>query len=447
MNKPEDMNEILAAKPYPPSMVGWTTVFLLQLFFILALVDRQILALLARSIQHDLGISDVELGFLQGFGFSLFFGSTGLLIGWLLDRFARRLIIFFGVFFWSLSCAAGGFASNYASMFLSRLGVGVGEATLVPGTYSMVRDLFPPNRIASAIGVFTTGGGLGICLSYALGGNLAVWLADKHGIFAPLAAHFHPWQSEFLICGLPGMFLAFGIFLIREPQRRESIKATSAFLPPIVALFRRHPRLLTCHLLGFSFAYTCVVAVLSWTPIFMGRRFGWDTAAIGNSLAFAFGIMPPIGSLIAGFTADRLFSAGIKDIFFRAMIVSLGLGMAASIVGYLSPSPWMFLGLISIMGTTVGSASALAATSLQTIAPSGLTARMTTIYLFIQTLLGYGGGPLVVGTITDHVLHDRAMVGISIAATVAMGGTVSIIFLVGAMKPFRALVAQKGLAA
>ncbi len=107
----------------------------------------------------------------------------------------------------------------------------------------------------------------------------------------------------------------------------------------------------------------------------------------------------------------------------------------------------MFLGLISIMGTTVGSASALAATSLQTIAPSGLTARMTTIYLFIQTLLGYGGGPLVVGTITDHVLHDRAMVGISIAATVAMGGTVSIIFLVGAMKPFRALVAQKGLAA
>lgn len=427
---------------YPSSIKGWFSVGILLLFYVLSLLDRQILPLLAISVQKDLALSDVQLGLIQGFAFALFYASAGLMMGWAIDHYSRRLVIFLGVFFWSLSCSSGGLASGFGTLFLSRLGVGIGEAALTPGAFSIFRDIFPPNRLATAIGIFTTGAGFGYGVSYIFGGQIVAVLSDPHTILAPLMAHFRLWQAAFVLAGLPGLVLAFLIFLMPEPRRRPSVMATGAIVAPLVQCFRKNPVLLPCHMLGFSFTFMYFGAVTVWTPVYLARHFGWTPMEIGSSLAVCFGVMLAVGSLTTGLVADRLFAAGMRDVFFRAMIVVLIVGVLAVIGAFSASSPKVFLVLLAIFGFTIGTASPFAGTALQLIAPSGLGGRLTAVYLFLQNLIGLGCGPLVVGIITDHVLHNRAQVGISIAVTASFAGIVSILFLARAMAPFRAAVAN-----
>uniref|UniRef100_UPI002582FF6F MFS transporter n=1 Tax=Blastomonas sp. TaxID=1909299 RepID=UPI002582FF6F len=84
----------------------WWTLIILLTIYALAYLDRQILTLLVDPIRADLGVSDVEMGFLQGLGFTLFFALCGPFVGWTVDRYNRRLIIFTGIVIWSLSTAS-----------------------------------------------------------------------------------------------------------------------------------------------------------------------------------------------------------------------------------------------------------------------------------------------------------------------------------------------------
>ena len=437
------MVEAVATSSYPARTISWVSVFILLLFQILNNLDRQLLSLLAGPIQKDLGLSDVQLGLLQGYAFALFYASAGLLLGWAVDRYSRRVVIFLGVFTWSLSCAGGGLASGFVTLFLCRIGLGAGESTLVPGAWSMLRDLFPPKRLTTALGVFSIGGTLGIGASYAFGGNLMAGLSDPDSILAPLSAHFRPWQSAFIVAGLLGVLLSFLIFLIPEPRRRQSNTAAEPFLTPVIACFRAHPVLLPCHMLGFSLASVCSYAVIAWTPLYLQRRFGWDSMTIGNALSVVLGVIPTIGSLTVSFIVERFFRAGIRDIPFRAMIMCLVVTVPATIGAFLSSSPWEFLAFLSIMTFTVtGAISSLTAVSLQLIAPPALGGRLTAIFLFLVGVIGVGGGPLMVGIITDYVLQDRAQLGKSLVLSVCVAAFLSALFLAKAMAPFRAAIAD-----
>ena len=435
------MSDISNGHSYSSTLKNWTTVGILLFLYVLSLLDRQILPLLAISVQRDLHLSDFQLGALQGLAFALFYASAGLMMGWAIDRYSRRLVIFFGVLFWSVSCSSGGLASSFGALFLSRLGVGLGEAALTPGAFSIFRDIFPPKRLATAIGVFTTGAGFGYGVSYVFGSRIISLLSAPPTFIAPLMTHFRLWQAAFILAGLPGALLAFSILLIPEPPRRQSVMATDTMMAPVMACFRKHPILLPCHMFGFAFAFMYFGAVTVWTPVYLARHFGWTPVAIGNSLAVCFGVMLAIGSLTTGLVADRLFAAGVRDIFFRAMIGVLIIGILAIVGAFSASSPQVFLVLLSIFGFTIGTAGPLAGTSLQLIAPSGLGGRLTAVYLFLQNLIGLGCGPLMVGAVTDHVLHDPARVGTSIAITASFAGIVSLLLLALAMAPFRAAIA------
>lgn len=98
--------------------------------YILSFVDRQILSLMVEPIKQDLGLSDLQVGLLQGLAFALLYAVVGIPIGMLADRISRRRIIAVGVLFWSACTALCGFAGSYAHLFVARMGVGLGEASL-----------------------------------------------------------------------------------------------------------------------------------------------------------------------------------------------------------------------------------------------------------------------------------------------------------------------------
>ncbi len=104
----------------------------LLLAYILSFIDRNILALLVGPIRQDFGIADFQFSLLHGLAFTLFYIFLGLPLGWLADRASRKWIITSGVFFWSIMTCLCGFTKGFGSLFVARIGVGVGEATLSP---------------------------------------------------------------------------------------------------------------------------------------------------------------------------------------------------------------------------------------------------------------------------------------------------------------------------
>ena len=149
------------AEPYPPRGYAWYVVVLLTLAYIISFVDRQILGLLAELIKRDLEISDVQMSWLMGLSFAIFYATLGIPIGWLADRRSRRTIIAVGITIWCAMTAACGLAKGYWQLFLARVGVGVGEATLTPAALSMITDYFPRHQVGRAIGFYTMGISLG----------------------------------------------------------------------------------------------------------------------------------------------------------------------------------------------------------------------------------------------------------------------------------------------
>ena len=146
----------------------------------------------------------------------------GIPFAWLADRGSRRNLIVVSVTFWSVMTALCGLAHNFVTLFLARIGVGVGEAGLSPAAYSMIADSFPAQKRARPLGVYAAGAILGSGLALIIGG--AVVRLGQHGAARRAAGlgELKTWQLAFLIVSVPGPLLALVLLLVREPRRHES---------------------------------------------------------------------------------------------------------------------------------------------------------------------------------------------------------------------------------
>ena len=128
-----------------------------MLCYALSFVDRQILGLLVPFIKADLKINDTLVGLLQGFSFALFYAAMGLPLGRVADSANRRNLISICIAFWSVFTSGCALARSYTTLFLARMGVGIGEAGLNPASFSILSDLFPKERLGAALSVFYIG--------------------------------------------------------------------------------------------------------------------------------------------------------------------------------------------------------------------------------------------------------------------------------------------------
>lgn len=170
------------------------------------------ISLLVDPIRRDLCISDFELSLLQGFAFGVFYPVCGLPLGWLVDRFSRRWIIFGGVTIWTLSTTFCGMTHNYWQLFLARIGVGAEEAALSPAAYSLMADSFPPHRLTTALAVYSLGSLFGTGMAYLMGVLIVGLVAEHESVLLPLIGEVRSWQMVFITIGLPGIFLGLLVF-------------------------------------------------------------------------------------------------------------------------------------------------------------------------------------------------------------------------------------------
>ncbi|WP_162986919.1 MFS transporter [Sphingomonas paeninsulae] len=426
---------------YPNTRVAWTAVGVLLLLYALAFVDRQIISLMVGSVRADLGVSDFQIGLLQGFAFALLYALFGLPLGLAVDRLNRRRVIFVGVIVWAAAATACGLARTFPELLAARLLVGAGEAALAPAAYSMLSDLFPKKRLTLALSIFTIGAQLGASLSLAIGGFIVE--AAKDGVTLPILGAVSAWRFAFLVTGLPGLGLAFLVFLIPEPVRRGAGKFSGTWRELFIFL-RTNIRFFACHFLGFSCIMAMAYARLAWLPTYFQRHFGWPVGQIGLVLAVFGFVTGALALPLTGAIVDRWYSRGIADAHFRFYVYG---GIVATVCGtacFLMPTPTLFFILAGLATIPLGMA-AIAAGAIQIVTPPALRGRMSAIYLLFTGLAALTVGPAIVGVFTDLVFKDDALIHLSLASSnLVLGPIATLAFILG-LAPMRRAVAAANL--
>ena len=203
----------------------WYVVGVLTLAYLISFLDRQILALMVGPIKADLDLTDTQISLLMGVAFSIFYIIVGIPLGRLADRKNRRNIIALGITFWSIMTAACGLAFKFSHLFLARIGVGVGEASLTPSAVSMISDYFSRKDRGRAIATYNMGVSLGTGFAMVLGGAIVTYVAKAPPVDLPIIGILKGWQYVFFLVALPGLFVAVLVMLtVREPPRTERLE-------------------------------------------------------------------------------------------------------------------------------------------------------------------------------------------------------------------------------
>ena len=210
------------AVPIRIGAYAWYALFVLVLVYIINVIDRQILSILAEDIKRDLRLEDAQIGFLYGTAFAVFYALFGIPLGRLADSWYRGRLMAMGLALWSSMTALSGFANSFGMLAVARIGVGIGEASASPAAYSMISDWFPKEKRATALSIYSSGLYIGGALSLPIGGFvLSRWnIAYPDPATAPLG--LVGWQAAFLAVGIPGLLLALWVLSLKEPQRGAS---------------------------------------------------------------------------------------------------------------------------------------------------------------------------------------------------------------------------------
>ena len=407
-----------APRPAPPPAprAAYYGLAVLTVVYSVNFIDRQLLAILQEPIKAELGLSDGQLGLLTGFAFALFYVSAGIPIARWADRANRRNIVALALALWSGMTALCGLAQNYLQLLLARIGVGVGEAGGSPPSHSIISDLFPPERRATALGFYSTGTSIGILFGFLFGG----WLNEYFG-----------WRMAFLVVGLPGVLLALIVrFTLAEPPRGgtetripaprapaddpRAAEHNGAAAPTRAAAGDEPPAsfidALAVLWASRAFRHIALGAGLnafvgysanSWHASYMIRSHGMaGTGELGTWLALIYGLGGAIGVFGGGYLADRLAPRDLRwHVWLPALAGFIALPFLAGV--YLVKAPYAALAMMAVPGMLanvyLGNAIALS----HGIAGARMRAMASATLFFILNIVGLGAGPWAVGALSD----------------------------------------------
>ena len=412
----------------------WLVVAILMVAYVFSFVDRQILNLLVGPIRRDLGISDTQMSLLMGFSFAIFYTILGIPFGRLADSWNRSGLIAGGVVVWSLMTSLCGLASSYWQLFLFRIGVGVGEATLSPAAYSMIADYFPPERRATAISVYSMGIYLGSGIAFLVGGLVIQFAVAQGAVTLPLVGDIRPWQLVFLVLGASGIVFSFAFMLVREPPREDA--GSSVTFGAVVAHLWRNRRTVLCHNLGFAMLAFCSYGTAAWVPSFFIRTFNWKAGDVGIVYGLIVMVFGCAGILFGGWLTDRWLKRGKTDAALRVGI----LASCVAIVGgvYLMASTGTLAAVLMVpavfaLGMPFGAAPA----AIVAIVPNQMRGQTAAVYLFIVNLIGLGVGPTAVALVTDYVFANDLALKWSMLIVGTIANLMAIALLAAGLKPYR----------
>jgi len=367
--------------------------FVLFAINLLNFFDRQLPGSLAEPIRKEFLLSDTALGLL-GTVVTLIYGVVGLPLGRLADKYRRTRIIAAGAAVWSLLTGASGVAHSYFQLVVSRLGVGLGEATFAPAGQSLIGDLFPPQQRARAMGIFMLGLPAGIFLAYVSAGTIGAAFG---------------WRATFWFACIPGLLLAWLALRIPEPMRGAACvpraAAAGALESPYAAVLKL-PTMRWIILSGVFHNFNMYAINTFQTP-FLQRFHEMSLRQASTTSAITLGAVGAIGLLVGGWLADKL-SAKRRD--GRLLLTACSMAIAAPCIFFAVNQPkgsitaFMVLMAIGVTNMFVYYATVYAA--IQDVIEPRLRGTAVAIYFCAMYVLGASFGPLGLGLLSDHFAHQ-----------------------------------------
>lgn len=363
------------------------TLFVLFLINFLNFFDRALPGVVLEPLRKEFGLSDTMSGAL-GTAFILIYAIAGIPLGRLADRIRRGQILGAGVAVWSVFTGMAAWVSSFPGLVISRLGVGIGEASCAPAANSLIGDLYPSHRRARALGLFMLGLPIGSLACFALGG----WLAQQYG-----------WRMPFLLAMVPGLIVAVLAWRLPEPSRgqQETRAATTEGGNPFVKILSIQTFwwiILSGAAINFA-AY----ALNTFLPALLVRVHGLNLAQAGGISSLVLGATGLIGLTLGGVLADKLHQAfprgrllfGAIALLVAAPLLWLGLTQpkgAVTLLTVLLCGGWLlyFLYFVTVYP------------AIQDVVDARLRATAMAVYFFFQYVLGGAVGSLVVGALSDH---------------------------------------------
>ena len=425
---------------WPRPAYAWYVVFVLTVAYTFSFVDRQILSLLVGPIRRDLGLSDTQIGLLQGLAFAVFYSLLGIPIARLADHHSRRGIIAAGVGAWSLMTVACGFARSYPALFAARMGVGVGEAALSPPAFSLLADYFPPHRLSAALGVYAMGIYIGAGLAYILGGAVISFASGIDNIILPLIGPVFTWQMVFFLVGLPGLLVALLLWTVKEPARRglageDSVKKVS-FSAAVDFIFRRW-RTFFPHFFGLSLLSMTGYGGAAWTPEFLIRVHGYGRIEVAYYYGLMVLVLAPVGVAGAGWLAGRMSARGITDATMRIIAVAAVLLVPVGVAAPLQSSLPAMIGLAVPMIVLQAVPFGIGPAALQVITPNRMRAQVSAVYILVINLIGLGLGPFFVAALSQYVFADGMTLGWSLSILHGLAPTAAAVIVFSGLRHYR----------
>lgn len=404
------MNNISQTAPQNSASMraAYISLFVLTIAYSFNFIDRQLIAILQEPIKAELALSDTQLGLLSGFAFALFYVTAGIPIARLADRSNRKNIVAVSVFVWSFMTCICGLAHNYVQLLLARIGVGVGEAGGSPPSHSMISDLFPEEKRATAMGLYSTGVNIGILFGFLLGG----WLNEYFG-----------WRVAFVVVGLPGILLAVGIGVwVKEPIRGAFDKSVSQNEP---ASFSSAMKLLwglkTFRFLALASAMNAfaIYSVSNWTASFMIRFHGMSTGELGSWLAAILGLGGALGVVLGGVAADRLSHID-RRYYLWVPTVAMLVGAPGAYFAFSLGNPYVALSVLFVPGVLLNCYLGNAIATTHSLVAPGMRATSSAILFLVINIIGMGLGPSSIGMASDMLngTYGDASLGVALSTIV-----------------------------
>ncbi len=418
---------ITEAEKADASWYRWYVLGLLTVAAIFSIADRLVLSILLEDIKAEFALSDTQLGLLTGLAFALFYVLAGFPIARLADRSNRKNLVSASLAFYSAMTALCGAAVGFWTLFLARMGVGIGEGGSGPPAVSLLADYFKKKELARAMSIHTWGAVLG-----SGGGLIAGGL---------LAAEFG-WRIAFVLLGLPGIVLGLIVyFTMREPPRGrytpKALDTEQAGLAATLASFTKNKVLVyTC--IAWALVTTIGYAMAIWLAPIMLRNFEMDTANVGLILGLTFiaGGIP--GPIIGGMLTDWLSK---YDVRWRAWIPAIGT-LACLPLYYLcltAGSLTAFLGFFMVGYLFFLFQNGPSIAIIQTSTATGERAMAFAFALLINNMCGQALGPFVIGFTSDQLAAQYGDQSLNIAVMVTCGiaGVLAIAFYLLAASAIR----------
>ncbi len=430
----------------PTLRYAWYATAVLMVAYTFSFLDRQILNLMVGPIERDLHITDSQFAVLTGGAFGIFYTVMGLPLGWLADRLERKWIVTCGIACWSVMTAACGLASSFPQLMLTRIGVGVGEATLSPSAYSMLADYFDQARLPRALSIYTCGIFIGAGTALVIGGAVVSAVHDTPTLHFSALGITRSWQVVFFIVGLPGLLLAAWLATLREPVRREHgadsvavARVSASFaqgLRELAVFLVRYPRMCCALFLG-SACFSILGYTDAWYPELFIRTWGWTPSQAGLVNGASSLIGGPLGLLFAGWYSSRRLAKGQVDACLRLTAVgALGITLPAALMP-LAPTPALMAACLLPLKFFVGFPPVLIPSAIQMVAPNRLRGQLGAVFLFTVGIIGVSCGPLLPALFTDYVFHDHESLRYALAWSTGLVGPLAFTVLWVGLREYR----------